>query len=128
MLASPQRIASAYLVLFGNYGDVTRHARRRGVCRQRLYREAASLPRALARQRQALDRLRARVLELERQLGDCRQRLRGAVVLDADKQAQFASVGQALGVSLPACWQLLGVLLSGRQQSVATLGRAARAA
>src|SRR5215217_7791180 len=80
MVASPQRIASAYLVLFGNYGDVTRHARARGVCRQRL---------------------------------------RGAVVLGAEREAQFACVAQALGVSRPACWQLLDVLLAGRQQSVA---------
>jgi len=128
MVASPQRIASAYFVLFGNYGDVTRHARQRGVCRQWLYREAASLPRTLARQQQTIARLHTRVRELEQQLSDCQQRLRGAVVLDAEKQAQFAGVAQACGVSLPVCWELLGVLLDGRQQSVPTLGRAARAA
>jgi hypothetical protein len=128
MLPPSQRIASAYFVLFGRYGDVTRHARARGVCRQWLYREAAWLLRQLDEQSQQLQRLHARLCELEQQLGDCQQRLRLAVVLDTDKQAQFACVGQACGVSLPACWQLLGVLLGGRQQSVATLGRATRAA
>jgi hypothetical protein len=107
---------------------VTRHARQRGVCRQRLYREAAQLPRTLARQQQTIDRLPARVAHLERQHADCQQRLRGAVVLGAHKQARFACVGQARGVSSPACWELLDVPLAGRQQSVATPGRAARAA
>jgi hypothetical protein len=128
MVASPQRIASAYLVLFGRYGDVTRHARQRGVCRQWLYREASSLPRALARQQQTIERLHSRLRDLEQQLSDCQERLRVAVVLDAERQAQFASVAQACGVSLPTCWELLDVLLAGQQQSVPALGRATRAA
>ena len=40
MVATPQRIASAYFVVFGNYGDVRRYAEERGVCRQWIYREA----------------------------------------------------------------------------------------
>jgi hypothetical protein len=128
MVVPPQRLASAFFVLFGNYGDVTRYARQRGVCRQWVYREATALQQALARQRQALARLQARVRELEQQHAGLHERLRRAVVLDADKQAQFASVGQACGVSLPVCWQLLDVLIPGQQQSVATLGRAAQAA
>jgi hypothetical protein len=128
MLPPTNRIASAYFVLLGNYGDVARHARARGVCRQWLYREAATLLRELAERRQELQRLRARLRELERQHADVQGRLRDAVVLGPQKQAQFACVGQACGVSLPVCWQLLDVLLGGRQQSVATLGRATQAA
>jgi hypothetical protein len=128
IVASPQRIASAYFVLFGAYGDVTRHAQKRGVCRQWLYREASSLPQTLARQQQTIERLHSRLRDVEQQLGDCQERLRVAVVLDAERQAQFASVAQACGVSLPVCWELLDVLLGGQQQSVATLGRATRAA
>ena len=128
MVAPQQRIASAYFVIFGNYGDVTRYAAERGVCRQWVYREASWLPQTLAEQQQTIEGLRARVRDLEQQHADCQERLRLAVVLDADLQAQFASVGQAAGVSLPACWVLLDVLLPGRQQSVATLGRASQAA
>jgi hypothetical protein len=128
MLPPTSRIASAYFVLLGRHGDVTRHARERGVCRQWLYREAASLLRELAERRQQVECLQARLRELERQHADCQQRLREAVVLDADKQAQFACVAQACGVSLPVCWQLLDVLLGGFQRSVATLGRATQAA
>jgi hypothetical protein len=128
MLPPTKRIASAYFVLFGHYGDVTRHARARGVCRQWLYREAASLLRELAERRQEVDRLQTRLRQSEQQHADCQERLRVAVVLDAEKQTQFACVGQACGVSLPVCWQLLDVLLAGRQLSVPTLGRATRAA
>src|SRR5262249_60228958 len=47
---------------------------------------------------------------------------------DAQMQARFASVGQACGVSLRVCWELLDVLIPDQQQSVATLGRATNAA
>jgi len=128
MVARQQRIASAYFVIFGNYGDVTRYAEERGICRQWVYREATSLQQALAEQQKTIDRLQSRVEELEQQHTCLQERLRLAVVLDAEKQAQFASVGQACGVSLPVCWELLGVLIPGQQQSVATLGRATQAA
>ena len=41
MVAPPQGIASAYVVFFGVYGDVTRQSLKRNVSRQTLYREAA---------------------------------------------------------------------------------------
>ena len=129
MVASQQRIASAYVVIFGNYGDVTRYAGERGVCRQWIYREASSLQQALAeQQQQTIERLQARVRELEQQHTDLQERLRRAVELDAAKQAELASVGQACGVSLPVCSKLLDVLIPGQQQKVATLGRATQAA
>ena len=43
MVAPQQRIASAYVVLFGSYGDVSRHAQQCGVCRQSVYRQASWL-------------------------------------------------------------------------------------
>jgi hypothetical protein len=75
-----------------------------------------------------IERLQGRVRELEQQLADLQGHLRISVVLNADKQAQFASVGQGCGVSLPVCWELLKVLIPGQQESVATLGRATQAA
>jgi hypothetical protein len=128
MVAPQQRIASAYFVIFGHYGDVTRYAEQRGVSRQWVYREATGLQQALTERQQTIEHLQARVRDLEQQHADCQQRLRLAVVLDAQLQAQFASVGQACGVSLPVCWQLLDVLIPGQQDSVATLGRASQAA
>jgi hypothetical protein len=120
-----QQIASAYAVHWGRYGDVQRLAVQRGVARQRLYREAtavlSSLDRDAQRQRtaalqQRIDTLQNRVAQLEAQLAQ-------AVVLDADKQAEFAAVGQAEGVSLPDLRTLLGVLLGKWAPSVAKLGR-----
>jgi hypothetical protein len=130
MVAPSPRIASAYAVLCGRYGDVTRAAQERGVCRQWLYREAAWVVATLdgTARRQQADRLRQRVRELEQRLAQLEQRLAQAVVLDRDKQAEFACVGQALGVSLPEVRTLLDVLVPGHVPSVAHLGRWTRAA
>jgi hypothetical protein len=128
MVAPQQRIASAYFVIFGNYGDVTRYADGRGVSRQWVYREATALQQTLTEQQKTIESQRARVQQLEQQHADMQERLRLAVVIDADKQAQFASVGQAGGVSLPMCWELLDVLIPGQRRSVPTLGRASQAA
>jgi uncharacterized coiled-coil protein SlyX len=67
MVAAQQRIASAYFVIFGNYGDVRRYALERGVCRQWVYREAASVEQALAEHQKTIERLQARLGELEQQ-------------------------------------------------------------
>src|SRR5205085_11254842 len=70
----------------------------------------------------------ARVRELEQQNAVLQQQLAQAVVLDDDKQAEFASVGQAIGVSLPECRVLMEVLTPGKSLSVPTLGRRTQAA
>jgi hypothetical protein len=128
MVAPGQRIASAYFVLFGKYGDVTRYAEQRGVCRQWVYREASGLVRTLAEQRETIKGLERQLGELEQQHADLQERSRLMVLVDAEKQAQFAGACQACGVSLPVCWELLDVLIAGQQQSIATLGRASQAA
>jgi cell division septum initiation protein DivIVA len=128
MVAAQQRIASAYFVVFGNYGDVSRYAQERGVCRQWVYREAGWVQKHLQETQQENQRLRQQVQALWQRLADMEKRLALAVVLDQEKQEEFASVGQAHGVSLPICWNLLDVLIPGQQESVATLGRATKAA
>ena len=130
MVAPQQRIASAFTVFFGQYGDVSRYAQERGVCRQWVYREADWVALTLegTAQREENARLRARVCELEQQNAVLEQRLAQAVVLDDDKQAEFASVGQGIGVSLPGCRVLLEVLKPGNSLSVSTLGRRTKAA
>jgi hypothetical protein len=128
MVAPPQRIASAYFVAFGNYGDVSRYAQERGVCRQWVYREADWVQQHLHETQPENQRLRQQVQELIQRQADLEKRLAVAVVLDREKQEEFASVGQAHGVSLAICWDLLDVLIPGKPECVATLGRATKAA
>src|SRR5215471_21088021 len=128
MVATSQRIASAFFVLYGQHGDVSRYAQQRSVCRQWVYREALWVQRGLSERQEELDSLRVRVRQLEQQLAELEQRLAKAVMLDEDKQAEFASVAQALGVTLRDCHQLLEVLIPGQVLSVANLGRRTRQA
>jgi hypothetical protein len=128
MVAPQQRIASAYFVIFGSHGAVTRYAQERGVCRQWVYREADWLQRFFADKQQRLEALERHVEELEQKNAVLEERLAVSVVVDEDMQAQLATLGQANGVSLPIVWEFLDVLLGGKQQSVATLGRRSQAA
>jgi hypothetical protein len=130
MVESRQRIASAFLTNDGPHGSISQRARQRRVSRQRIYREAAWVVKQLQtpdwqRERQALqEQVRAltqRVAVLEKQQ-------RWALILDPDKQSEFASVGQAGGVSLPEVRLLLQVLLREQAPSVAKLGRWTKAA
>jgi hypothetical protein len=129
-LLPPPRVASAAVVFYGPQGSVTQYAAQRGVCRQTLYREADAVVRALdprpfqeerARLRQQLADLRAQCEQLQRLLAV-------AIVVDPDKQAEFAATGQALGVSLAAAHVLLAVLLGAAAPSRAELGRLSHAA
>lgn len=134
MVAPLQRIASAFFVFLGRRGDVTRQAQERGVCRQTLYRESQQAVAAVEgeSQRAEIARLQERIAELERDeaAADVRAKKRQplTVTIDRDKQAEFATVGQAEGVSLPVLRTLLQVLLNDASPSVATLGRLTQAA
>ena len=65
MATIPQRIASAFAVLCGRYGDVTQMAQDREQSRQSLYREAEQVA-------EAVDGavVRAQIAELQRQLAE----------------------------------------------------------
>ncbi len=129
ILDNAPRIASAAAVLARRYGQVSCHAQQRGVCRQRVYREARwVLQRLDGRAAQERDDLRQRVRRLEEDNARLRRQLAQAVVLDRDKQAEVAAVGQACGVSLPVLHTLLGVLRPGGIAGVSTLGHWAQAA
>ncbi|SRR5579883_1632426 len=129
-LLPPPALASAAVVFFGPHGAVSQFAARRGVGRQTLYREADAAVRALdpCPHREQLARLRQQVADLETQAAALQRRLAAAVVVDEDKQAEFAATAQAIGVSLGAAHALLRVLLGVRAPSRATLGRFSRAA
>ena len=128
MVAPQQRIASAFFVFCGQYGDVSSYALERGVCRQWVYREAAWVTKTLTSQEEKLEALRAEVKQLRQSEAALRERLASAVVIDADKQAEVASVGQARGVTLRDCHAILDLLIPGKVRSVASLGRATQAA
>lgn len=127
-IASQQQIASAYVVLFGNYGDVSQHAQQRGVCREWIYRQAQQLQTTLAGLEQQRQLAQQQIAQLQQQVAQLQQQLERAVVLDDDKQSEFASVAQARGVSLPDSRELLEVLIPGQTLSVASLGRRSQAA
>src|SRR5437667_343774 len=125
MVAPPQRIASAFTVIFGNYGDVSRFAQERGVCRQWVYQEAAWVLATLAGTpwRQAIATLQQQVRQAQQRIAELECCLQQAVVLDRAKQSEVASVAQAIGVSLPEVHTLLEVLCPGQIASVARLRR-----
>src|SRR3954468_13406814 len=100
----PQRIASAFAVFCGRYGDVTAMAQGREQSRQSLYREAGQVVQAVGG-----DAAQARIEDLQRRLDDARAearvlqgRLERAVEMTPDKRHEFATVAQAEGVSLSA--------------------------
>jgi hypothetical protein len=123
----PRRIASAFAVLCGRYGDVTRMAKDRDQSRQSLYREAEKVVEAVdgTAAEARVEELRRRLADQEAENRSLRQRLERAVEITRDKQDEFASVAQAEGVSLGVARRLLQVVAgSVPVPSVATLGRA----
>ena len=126
MPTMPQRIASAFAVLCGRYGDVTQMAQDREQSRQSLYREAEQVA-------EAVDGavVQAQIAELQRQPAEqqatiraLEMRLKQAVEITPDKQHEFAAVAQAEGVSLSVARRLLRAMTGPRRgQGVATLGR-----
>jgi hypothetical protein len=128
-IPADQRRASAAAAFLGRHGDVSARARRRGVFRQTLYREAYAARAALAdRPGPRLRAPRPRLAEQPRRLDHLQQQLRHAVVVAADRQAEFAATAQALGVSLSAAHAWPRVLLGGATPSRPTRGRRARGA
>jgi len=123
----PQRIASAFAVFCGRYGDVTQMAQDREQSRQSLYREAQQVANAVdgAAAQAQIDDLQRRLVEQRAEVQALRERLEHAVDITPDKQHEFATVAQAEGVSLSVARRLLHVVSRPRStRAVATLGRA----
>jgi hypothetical protein len=123
----PQRIASAFAVLCGQYGDVTEMAKDRERSRQSLYREAHQVTEAIdgAAARAQVEELQRQLAERQAEVEALETRLRHAVEITPDKQHEFATVAQAEGVSLSVARRLLRVMTGPRRaRGVATLGRA----
>jgi hypothetical protein len=123
----PQRIASAFAVLCGQYGDVTKMAQDRESSRQALYREAEQVASAVdgAGTRARIDDLQQQLTQRQAEIQVLQERLDHAVEITPDKQHEFAAVAQAEGVSLSVARRLLRVMAgSAPTPSVPTLGRA----
>jgi uncharacterized protein YPO0396 len=123
----PQRIASAFAVFCGHYGDVTKMAQDREQSRQSLYREAQQVANAVdgAAAQVHIDELQQQLAQRQAELQALQERLTHAVEITADKQHEFAAVAQAEGVSLSVARRLLRVVQGSRSTpSVPTLGRA----
>ena len=122
----PQRIGSAFAVLCGQYGDVTRMAHNREQSRQSLYREAEQVADAVggAAAQAQIEDLRRQLAERQAEIMALETRLKHAVEITPDTQHEFATVAQAEGVSLSVARRLLRVMTGSRRgQGVATLGR-----
>ncbi len=104
----PRRIASAFAVFRGRYGDVTEMAQDREQSRQSLYREAQQVANAVdgAAAQARIDELKRQLAEQRTEVQALQERLRHAVEITPDKQDQFAGVAQAEGVGLRACYEL----------------------
>jgi hypothetical protein len=123
----PQRIASAFAVLSGQYGAVTKLAKDREQSRQSLYREAERVAEAVdgAAAQARIDELQRQLAEQRAEVQALRERLKRTVEITPDTQEEFATVAQAEGVSLSVARRLLHVMTGPRRsRGVATLGRA----
>jgi hypothetical protein len=127
----PQRIATAFAVFCGHYGDVTKMAQDRDRSRQSLYREAQLVADAVdgAAAQARIDDLQHQLARRQAEVRALQERLKHAVEITPDTQHEFATVAQAEGVSLSVARRLLHVMTGPRRsRGVATLGRATREA
>ena len=121
-----QRIASAFAVLCGQYGDVTKMAQEREQSRQSLYREADRVVDAVegTGAQSQIDALQQQVAQQHAEIQALHERLKRAVEITPDTQDEFATVAQAEGVSLSVARRLLRVVAGAKTlPSVPTLGR-----
>src|SRR5512135_1976199 len=112
MSTIPQRIASAFAVLCGRYGDVAQMARQREQSRQALYREAEQVVDAIdgVSVQGRFDDLQRQLTEQRAEVQALQERLKHVVEITPDKQDEFATVAQAEGVSLSVARRRLRVV------------------
>lgn len=128
MLKLPVRtwILNAAAALSGHHGAVTRQAERSGCSRETVYEHADKVQLRLDGDPNdaAVAQLRSENQRLREVIAGLKREVEGRVVLDKDKQREFATTAFAMGVSLRQVEDLLGVLLPADQvPDHSTLGR-----
>ena len=106
------RIASAFAVFCGQYGDVTEMAKDRERSRQSLYREAKEVANAVdgAAARPVTTNNSSKSSAPRAEVQALQERREHTVEITPDKRHEFAAVAQAEGVSLSAARRLLQVV------------------
>lgn len=122
-------ICNAASVLVGRRGAVSEQAEVEGCSRQTVYDHAAKVEERLAeRDRELADR-RVEMAQFQMDRDELQKRLEQSTVIDKEALQRFAIFGQALGISLRQCEELLGTLLPAeRIPDHATMGRWTKAA
>jgi hypothetical protein len=119
-------ILNAAAVFSGQHGAVTRQAKQSGCSRETVYEHAQKVERRLDDEPEGdiVAELRAENRRLHEAIAVLKREAESRVVLDKDKQRQFATIACAMGVSLRQVEDLLGVLLPrDRVPDHSTLGR-----
>jgi hypothetical protein len=121
----PKRLANAFVVFFGQHGDISRESRKTGQTRQAMYRDAQEVVERVddARTEAEIERLRQELVKEQERGKELAARLEQSVEPSDELAARFASMAQAEGVSLPVARRLLSVVLGKRTPSVSSLGR-----
>jgi hypothetical protein len=130
ILTALRPLASSAAAFFGPHGAVSQLARHRQQSRQSISRDAEqTLETVAGEQAQAqIEHLQQAVAQGQRTIARLQRQLALAVVLDEERQAEFASTAQAEGIRLPQARRLLRVLLGKQTPSVAQLGTDTQAA
>jgi hypothetical protein len=122
-------IRNAASVFCGRHGAVSEQAEVEGCSRQTVYDHAAKVEERLTERDREIAEQRAEVSRLKTERDELQKRLQGSTVIDNEVLRRFAIVGQAMGISLRQCEELLGTLLpKERIPDHATMGRWTQAA
>ena len=119
-------ILNAAAVFSRQHGAVTRQAEQSACSRETVYEHARKVEQRLADEPEAdvVAELRAENQRLHEAIAGLTRQAESRVVLDKDKQREFATTAFAMGVSLRQVEDLLGVLLPQDQATDhSTLGR-----
>lgn len=125
IVSIPKCLANAFVVLFGQHGEVSREAGETGQTRQSMYRDAQRVVEQVEdnRAQAEIERPRRELTEQQERAEQLADRLEQSVELPDELAARFASMAQAEGVSLPVTRRLLSVVMGKRTPSVSSLGR-----
>ena len=117
-------IRNAGAALSGRHGTVSAQAQAESCSRQTVYDHARKVEDRLAERDGELADCQAQIAGLKREKAELLKHLEQATVIDNEALRSFAIVGQALGISLRQCEELLGTIMPReRIPDHATMGR-----